>query len=77
MTKRITCRIVRSVPLSKSADALRYASEPGAGRQEVCDVAAKAEVRHAGNRTTYSGRHGTARISKNDRATGRILDCYV
>ncbi|MHC4498082.1 MAG: hypothetical protein ACYS21_03095 [Planctomycetota bacterium] len=77
MTKRITCRIISSVPLSKSGDASHYASEPRAGRREVRDVAVKAEVRRAGNRTIYSGPHRSAETPDNNRAIGRILDCYV
>jgi len=41
MRKRISCRVVRSIPLSKSSDALRDASRSSDKRHETGDVVAE------------------------------------
>ena len=40
MRKRISCRVVRSIPLSKSSDALRHTSRSNNRHHKIGDVAA-------------------------------------
>lgn len=78
MAKRIPCRVVRSVPLGKSSDALRYASRSNNKHYKTGDVAAvDAQVRHGSDSVIYTGQLDITRVSIDDGLTGQILDCYV
>ncbi|MHC4658124.1 MAG: hypothetical protein ACYS83_02955 [Planctomycetota bacterium] len=91
MAKKIPCRVVRSVPLSKSCYGLRHTSrlnnkhhrvgdvDAGAARASGCvwEPAVDVRGRDAGNSVTYTGRLGIARVSVDDALAGLILDCYV
>ena len=80
MTKKILCRVVKSVPLSMStsSDVFRYASRSDNRRHNI-DNAVAVSVRHTSNsvrgRKTYTRRFITLSIDGSLR--GQILDCYV
>ena len=78
MIKRISCRVVSSVPLGKSSDALRHAGQPNNEYHRIGDAAAvNICARHNGTVVTYTGRLDIAGVSIGDSPIGQILDCYV
>ena len=78
MVKRISCRVIRTVPLGKSGDALRYVWGSSNKRHKVGDiVAVNITVRHADGSVTYASRFGIARVLIDNGPMGQILDCYV
>ena len=78
MIKRISCRVVRSVPLGKSSDALRHAGQPNSEHHKISNAAAvNIHAGHNGTAITYTGRLDIAGVSIVDSPTGQILDCYV
>ena len=89
MAKRISCRVVRTVPLSTSNEALRHVDGSNNKHPKADNVTA-ANVSRSRNSVrepktynlalgilAYTGRLGTARVSVNDGPIGWILDCYV
>ena len=78
MVRRISCRVVRSVPLSGRGDFSQRVRD-GAGRHfKSRDVeAANVRFESPGNPATYSFRCGTAGISVDDSPIGRIVDFYA
>jgi hypothetical protein len=78
MIKRISCRVVRSVPLGTSSDALRHARQPNSEHHRIGDAAA-VNIRAGHNVTAvnYTGRLDIAEVSIGDSPIGQILDCYV
>lgn len=78
MIKRISCRVVRSVPLGRSSDALRHARQPNDEHHKIGDVVAvNIRARHNGTPVAYTGRLDIAGVSVGDSPIGQILDCYV
>ena len=78
MVKRISCRVIRSVPLSESGEARPYASQSDNMHHEIDDVvASNIGLRHPHNSVTYTSRLDTARVCADDGPTGQILDCYI
>ncbi len=78
MVKKISCRVVSSVPLGKSGEALRHVWGSNNKRHRVGDiVAVNIPVRHAGGLVTYTSRFGIARALIDNGPMGQILDCYV
>lgn len=78
MIKRISCRVVSSVPLGRSGDALRDARQPGNEHHEISNAAAEnIHSRHNGTFVTYTDRFDIAGVSVGDSPIGQILDCYV
>ena len=67
MRKTISCKVVKSVPLSKSDDGLRGAGKSNARHTGVGDVAA----------LTYTSRLVIARTDIDDGLTAWILDFCV
>ena len=78
MTKKILCRVIKSVPLSRSIDAFRYVSPPSNKHHKTGDGAA-ADVRQTENLAsgleTYTRRFDVT-VSVDD-TRGQILDCYI
>ncbi len=87
MPKRISCRVVRSVALSKSSDVVavnvrgRHASDSVRDRDLFCEVLQNGNPAKAHNLTlgglTYTGRLGIARVSIENSLTGQNFDCYA
>lgn len=91
MTKKILCKVVRSVPLAKSSVSSLHASQSDNRRPTFSDVVAgtpnapycvwepavDVRVRHTGNSVTYTNRLDVARVCIDDGLTGQLLDCYV
>lgn len=78
MIKRISCRVVRSIPLGKSSDALRHAGQPNNEYHRIGDAAAvNIRARQSSTPVTYTGRSDIAEVSIGDNPIGQILDCYV
>lgn len=90
MRKRITCRVIRTIPLSKSSGELRHASRSNDKSHKISDAArnlnikkciwepaANAQVKHSTNSVTYTDRFDTIRMSIGDGLTAQILDFYV
>ena len=78
MIKRISCRVIRSVPLGRSSDALRDARQPSNKHHRISNAAAvNIHSGHNGTAITYTGRLDIAGVSVVDSPIGQILDCYV
>ncbi len=78
MIKRISCRVVSSVPLGKSSDALRHAGQPNNEHHKISNAAAvNILARHSSTPVSYTGRLDIAGVSIGDSPIGQILDCYV
>ena len=71
MTKKISCRVVKSVHLSKYSGILRHVSRPADRHHKVGKTAA-ANVNYTDNPANITG---WACFGKGGR--GQILDCYV
>jgi hypothetical protein len=78
MTKRISCRVVKSVPLSRVGRTFRPAAGSDDRRRPV-DAGLTANVPTTGpaRALTYTNRSGRAKISSDNAGIGRILDCYA
>jgi len=91
MRKRISCKVIRTIPLSqcgvelprasRSNDKPRNISNAAAGNPNtkkcVCEPAANAQARHTNNSVTYTDRLDITRMSINDGLTAHVLDLYV
>ncbi len=78
MIKRISCRVVRSVPLGESSDALRGARQPANEHHKISNATAvNIHAGHNSTPVTYTGRLDIAGVSVGDSPIGQILDCYV
>jgi len=76
MIKRISCRVVDSVPLSRNSIALRRTSRSDdKGRKSGDAITANASG--PGNSVVYTGRLGITRKFADDSLIGQILDCYA
>jgi hypothetical protein len=76
MIKRISCRVVGSVPLGKNSSRERHISaSDNKGRQSCRTVAAKGCC--PSNSAVRASQLFTIRESVNDGLVGLILDCYV
>ncbi|HUU19172.1 MAG TPA: hypothetical protein VMW72_18620 [Sedimentisphaerales bacterium] len=91
MRKRISCKVIRTIPLSRCGFELRHASmsndrshnisDSAAGnpntRKYVWEPAANAQARHTSNSVTYTDRLDVTRMSNDDGLTAQVLDLYV
>ncbi len=87
MPKRISCRVVRSVALSKSSDVVavnvrvRHGSDSVRDRGLFCEVLQNGNPAKAHNPTlgslSYTSRLGIARVSTENSLRGQNLDCYA
>jgi hypothetical protein len=66
MRKRISCRVVRSVPLGKSDDGLQNANGPSVHRLVMCPAA-----------LFYTDRLVVTRTCIDERPATQVLDLYV
>ena len=78
MAKKISCRVVRSVPLDGSGNMFRRANQSNNKHSETGDVTG-VNIRRGdiGNSVIYTGGLNITRVSVNGYPTGQILDCYV
>ena len=78
MTKRILCRVVRSVPLADSSEA-RPGPNPAHNMSDKFMNATPTNVRSGlwRNWATYTGRGDVSAVSIESGPTGQILDCLV
>ena len=67
MRKRISCRVIRSVPLDRSDDSLRNVGKPSVHQRIIADAAA----------LTYTGRLVVTRTGLDAAPSPRTLDLYV
>ena len=74
MIKRISCRVVNSVPLGQGGGVrfARVSRDVHAGGREV-----GREVGCVGDVVTYTARRGILRESMECGMSGRVLDCYI
>ncbi len=90
MRKRISCTVIRTIPLSKSSCELRHKSRSSDKSHKMSDAAgtpntkkcvwepaANAQARHTNNSVTYTDRLNITRMSINDGLTAQVLDIYV
>jgi len=81
MTKRISCKVVRSVPLTKAINALMGAHRLHKEHHSSDDVVAvNVWVRYTSNSATYPGSLDISGVRYEQidyRLRGQILDCYV
>jgi len=82
MAKRISCRVVRTVPLSENCNTLLYAhrsnnKHPKADNIIAANVSRSKTHNLAPGILTYTGWLNIARVSAEDSPIGQILDCYV
>ena len=91
MRKRISCKVIRTIPLSQCGVELRRASSSNdkpinisntaAGNPNtkkcVWGPAANAQVRLTSNSVTYTDRLDITRMSIDDGLTSQVLDLYV
>lgn len=88
MLKKVSCRVVRSVPLVKSGVASRYAGNKhyksgdavggiSKALYHVWEAGANVRVKEGGDWISYTGWGGRAKVSNDDGPLGQILDCYV
>ena len=75
MVKRISCRVVSSVPLGKSG-ALRYVGQSN-DRHSGIGNAVAADAGRPGNSVVYTAQLRVAGGVFDDCLVGRILDCYA
>lgn len=75
MLKRISCRVVSSVPLGRSS-ALRYVSQSN-DRHSGIGNAVAADAGRPGNSVVYTAQLRVAGEFSGDGLVGRILDCYA
>lgn len=71
MTKKISCRVVKSVPLGKSSDMLWHTSQPSDRHHKVGKTVA-ANVNCTDNPAEAAGW-----VCVCEGTIGQILDCYV
>ena len=83
MTKRISCKVVRSVPLGKSSGSPRH---PVNSRFKISnfklsaigsETAFNVHTRDNHNSVTYTSRAELARLSNGDGPAGQNLDCQA
>ena len=78
MTKKISCRVVRSIPLTKRGGERRKAYRPNSKDRRNSYITVKnAQVKKAGHSVTYTAQSGIAKVFINDSPTGQSLDSYV
>ena len=90
MIKRISCKVIRTIPLSMCNRELRHesksnhkphnisnASRTPNTKNNVWESAANAQARHTNNSVTYTDRLNITRMSINDGLTAQVLDIYV
>ena len=76
MIKRVSCRVVSSVPLGKGSRRLRPISHSNDEHRKLAD-AAPVDAGRPGNSVVYTSQLVTVEESADDFLVGRILDCYV
>jgi len=76
MIKRISCRVVDSVPLSRSSSIIPRVSRSNDVRLGPGDAVA-ANFSSPSNSVVYTGRLGITRKFADDGLIGQILDCYA
>ena len=77
MRKRISCRVIRSIPLSKSSDILHHTSMSNDAYHKIGpEPSQNAQARYCGNAAIYIDRLETARTPTGG-LTPQILDLYV
>lgn len=72
MTRRIHCRVIRSVPFGKKADALRHSGSTNCKPDVITD---EIGINQPGNSMNYTGSPNIPLAD--DDVIGRNLDCYV
>ncbi|MHC4572518.1 MAG: hypothetical protein ACYS76_00050 [Planctomycetota bacterium] len=78
MTKRIPCRIIRSVPLSKSGYVAGSVGGPGNKWCKATDFGSVGfETRGGGGSDACGAGSGIARLFAMDDDVEQVLDCYV
>ena len=74
MVKRISCRVVGSVPLGRGSGRRRHISY-SQGEHHKTGIRVASDAAWANNSVVYTSRLVTVRESVNDGFTGQILDC--
>ncbi len=91
MRKRISCKVIRTIPLSQCGFELRHesrsndkplnisnaAAENPNTEEYVWGSAANAQARHIRNSVTYTDRLNITRMSIDDSLTAQALDLYA
>lgn len=91
MRKRISCKVIRTIPLSTNSSELRDASMSNDQSHNISDSVSRIpttkkyvwepvtnpQARHACNSVTYTDRLDITRMPIEDGLTAQVLDCYV
>lgn len=78
MVKRISCRVVRSVPLDKADSILCYAAWPNNNPHDADDAtAADGSFKYKSDSVSYTILSNIASASVDNSLTGQFVDCYV
>ena len=90
MRKRISCKVIRTIPLSKNIDELRYTSRSNVKSYNInnatrtsntnkCDweTSANPRVKDFSNSVVYTARMNITRIPIDNRLRAPKLNCYA
>jgi hypothetical protein len=90
MVKRITCRVVRSIPLGESRERIRRSGRSSQNRHKASGSRSYARFYQADHPVSdckfedeihqpaiYASRSGTVKVSFQREETGLTFDCYV
>jgi len=77
VVKRISCRVVRSVPFKRSGGESRRAGCWDAGSWGGCVDVANVSFKSPDNSVVYRSRRGAVQIPLREDCAGRILDFYA
>jgi len=76
MVKRISCRVIGSVPLIEGSGALRHSSRSNDKHHKRSNTVT-ANVSDPSNSVVHTGRLDITREFADDGLVGQILDCYA
>lgn len=75
MVKRVSCKVIRSVPLSNKNDRVLYVKQQPDRQQDRID--ADIWLKHSGNSVRDPQAHNFASVCLVDDLTGQALDFYA
>jgi len=78
MIERISCTVIRSLPLTTANNIFPQANRPDTSRPKIDDVVAvNVRVRRTNHPSIHSVRPAIPPAAINYHPTGQILNCYV
>ena len=78
IVKKISCKVVRSVPLEHGRGRFEHWSRQDNDHRNSGQVASvNSHAGHISGSFTYTSRRGKLRISIDNNPAGQLLDCYL